>query len=165
VQLLSKSWFKSLLRYLALFLAVWIGFLIYTTDRNPPELVSLEFSTDTLDPAAGISTFQFKGEVSDERLVSKAQFVCVRDGIEELVIIAVTSGSNRYKVGFGKTSSSPDWLGSWDGNGREIRFAGYGRLPKGVDPLECEWVAQLEDNLGNSTEFPTGHTLRVVSTS
>lgn len=165
MKLFRKEWFKSLLRYLVLFLAVWIGYLIYAMDRNPPELVSLSISTETLDPANGIETFTYQGEIRDERLVSKAQFVCVSENGEEFVIVIVTSGANQYKVGFGRVTSSPDWLGSWDGNGREIRFQGSGRLPRQTLPLECDWIAQLEDNLGNSAEFPTGHTLKIISES
>ena len=163
MQFLKRPFVRTAIRYGALFLAVWIGYLIYTMDRTAPELVNFSISTEVLDPANGIETFEYSGHIIDERSVSQAQFVCRSDQGDEFIIVIVTSGQDRYKVGFGKITSSPDWLGRWDGVKNEVRFEGIGRLPGQVDPLSCNWIAQLGDNLGNRTEFDTGYTLNIVS--
>ena len=163
MHILKRPFVKTLLKYLALFLAVWIGYLIYAMDRKAPELVSFNISTNVLDPANGIETFEYSGHITDERSVSQAQFVCRSDQGDEFIIVIVTSGKDRYKVGFGKITSSPDWLGRWDGVKNEVKFEGIGRLPGQVDPLSCNWIAQLGDNLGNRTEFDTGYTLDIIS--
>lgn len=151
------------MKYGALFLAVWLGYQFYAMDRTPPSLESFSIDQQILDPAKGQSSFRFNGVITDERSVSQAQFVCRTGDQDIFVIVLVTSGANKYKVGFGKINHSPDWLGSWDGNKQSVAFQGVGRLPKGTDPLACDWYAQLGDNLGNTAEFKTDLSLRVVS--
>ncbi len=163
MQLLKRPFVRTILRYGALFLAVYIGYLIYAMDRNPPTLNVFTIDHQVLDPAKGESSFHFEGVITDERSVSKAQFICKHNEEDVFVIVLVTSGANKYKVGFGKINNSPDWLGSWDGNKQSVTFQGYGRLPKGTEPLSCDWYAQLGDNLGNQTEFKTELSLQVLN--
>lgn len=163
MRLFQRQWFRTFLTYSALFLAVYIGYLIYATDRTAPALESFVVSTEVLDPAAGLETFEYSGKITDARSVSKAEFYCTSKTGDEFVLVLVTSGANKYKVGFGKISSSPDWLGRWDGTKTEVQFEGIGRLPKGTQPLECDWVAKLADNLGNQTEIETGLSLSIIS--
>lgn len=163
MQLLKRPFVRTILKYGALFLAVYIGYLVYTMDRNPPELVSFSISKSTLDPANGETTFEFSGEVTDERSVSLAEFYCASDKGDEFVLVNVLSGKDKYKVGFGKIKFSPDWSGSWDGNKLGIKFQGIGRLPKNVEPLSCNWRAELGDNLGNRQTIQLEKSLTIVS--
>ncbi|MFM1951137.1 MAG: hypothetical protein RL418_824 [Actinomycetota bacterium] len=163
MQLLKRPFVRTLLKYFAMFLAVYLGYLVYAMDRTPPELAELTISTEVLDPANGIERFEYSGKIIDDRSVSKAEFVCVSEQGDEFILVLVTSGANRYKAGFGRISSSPDWLGRWDGRKTEVNFEGIGRLPGGTPTLECDWEARLGDNLGNNTVIDTGYSLSIIS--
>ena len=165
MRLTQRPFFRTFLKYTALFLVVWIGFLIYTMDRNPPELKYFSITPEVLDPANGITEFTFAGQVRDERSVSKAEFICSSDAGDEFILVNVLSGMDKYKVGFGKIKHSPDWAGSWEGDKLQITFQGTGRLPRGVEPLVCQWRAVLGDNLGNSIEIPLDQTLTIKSSN
>lgn len=151
------------LKYGALFLSVYIGWLIYANDHDAPELLEFSVSPSELDPANGSEMISFSGVIEDARSVDKAQFVCRSEQGDEFIIVLVLSGGNQYKVGFGKITSSPDWRGSWEGTKPKVTFSGTGVLPAGTPILDCVWEAQLGDNLGNYKEFDTDQTLKILS--
>jgi hypothetical protein len=77
-------------------------------------------------------------------------------GKSEFVIVVATSGINKYRVAFGKTSSSPNWIGRWEGTRQRIEFEGAAEVPLDTKSLTCEWQVNLKDSLGNEITTPLG---------
>jgi hypothetical protein len=160
MSLLSKPWVKSGIRYLAAGLVIWIAIAIYTGESDAPVLESFDISRTEIDLAVD-NTFEFSGAITDERGIAKVTLDCMAGEKSEFVIVVATSGINKYRVAFGKTSSSPNWIGRWEGSRQRIEFEGIAEVPLDTQALTCEWQASLADSLGNEITTPVGVVMTV----
>ena len=162
MRILSKPWVRSSIRYLTAGILIWIAIAIYTGESDAPVLESFEVSNKNLDLAKG-NSFEFSGVISDERGIANATLDCLSGDKSEFVIVVATSGINKYRVAFGKTSSSPNWIGRWEGTKQLIKFEGLAEVPMYTQDLTCEWQANLVDSLGNEITTPAGVVMTVTS--
>lgn len=162
VSILSKPWVRSGLRYLAAGAVAWIAIAIYTGESDAPVLESFEISREDIDLSAD-NSFDFSGVITDERGISSATLDCMANEESEFVIVVATSGINKYRVAFGKTASSPNWTGRWEGTKQRIKFEGSAEIPSDTENLNCEWQVNLKDSLGNEITTPTGVVMTVTS--
>ena len=162
MSILSKPWVRSGIRYLAAGIVIWIAIAIYTGESDAPVLESFEVSNSEIDLTKDDS-FEFSGVISDERGISNATLECIDGEKSEFVIVVATSGINKYRVAFGKTSSSPNWIGRWEGTKQLIEFEGIAEVPLDTQNLQCEWQASLVDSLGNEITTPAGVVMTVTS--
>jgi hypothetical protein len=157
---LSKPWVKSSLRYIAAGLVLWLAIALYTGESDPPVLESFEVSGSEIDLAKD-NSFAFSGVISDDRGIAKVVLDCLSGEKSEFVIVVATSGINKYRVAFGKTSSSPNWIGRWEGSRQRIEFEGVAEVPVDTKGLTCQWQASLIDSLGNEITTPVGVVMTV----
>jgi hypothetical protein len=150
---LSKPWIKSGLRYLAISIAVAVAIAIYSGETDPPKMESFSTSASTVDLTTDTS-YSFSGVISDARGIASATLECGSGEGVEFVIVVATTGINKYRVSFGRTSSSPTWVGRWEGNRQRIQFGGLGEVPADTPDLTCNWFAHLKDSLGNEITTP-----------
>jgi hypothetical protein len=155
MSMLSKPWVRSGIRYLIAGLAIWIAIAIYTGETDAPALERFEVSSQDINLAID-NTLEFSGVITDERGVSSATLDCMAGEKSEFVIVVATSGINKYRVAFGKTSSSPNWIGHWEGTKQRIEFEGFAQVPIDTEDLQCEWRVNLKDSLGNEITKPAG---------
>lgn len=160
MSILKKAWVPSSLRYLAISIAVAVGILIYAGEKNAPQMETFSTSKTTVvlekDPS-----FNFSGKITDERGIASAVLECVSQNRSEFVVVVATTGINKYHVSFGRTSSSPSWVGRWEGNRQEIKFEGTAQVPTDTSNLTCDWIAHLKDSLGNEITTPLGVVMTV----
>ena len=162
MSILSKPWVRSGIRYLAAGIVIWIAIAIYTGESDAPVLESFEVSNSEIDLTKDDS-FEFSGVISDERGISNATLECIDGEKSEFVIVVATSGINKYRVAFGKTSSSPNWIGRWEGTKQRIEFEGIAEVPADTQDLQCEWQVNLVDSLGNEITTPAGVVMTVTA--
>jgi hypothetical protein len=162
MSILSKPWVRSGIRYLAAGLVIWIAIAIYTGESDAPVLESFEVSEREIDLAKD-NRFEFSGVISDERGIASATLDCMDGEKSEFVIVVATSGINKYRVAFGKTSSSPSWTGRWEGTKQQIRFEGLAEVPLDTQSLECQWQVNLRDSLGNEITTPAGVVMTITA--
>jgi hypothetical protein len=155
MNILSKPWVKSGIRYLIAGIVIWVAIAIYTGESDAPALESFTVSREDIDPAVD-GSFEFSGVITDERGVSSATLDCLAGDKSEFVIVVATSGINKYRVAFGKTSSSPNWIGRWEGTKQRIEFEGAAEVPLDTKSLNCQWQVNLKDSLGNEITTPAG---------
>jgi hypothetical protein len=160
MSILAKPWVRSGIRYLAAGLVIWIAIAIYTGESDAPVLESFEVSNSEIYLAKD-NSFEFSGAISDERGISNATLECIAGEKSEFVIVVATSGINKYRVAFGKTSSSPNWIGRWAGTKQRIEFEGIAEVPAGTPDLRCGWQVNLVDSLGNEITTPAGVVMTV----
>jgi hypothetical protein len=128
---------------------------MYTGESDAPVMESFEVSSQDIDLAVD-NTFEFSGAITDERGISSATLDCLAGEKSEFVIVVATSGINKYRVAFGKTSSSPNWIGRWEGTRQRIEFEGAAEVPLETKSLNCQWQVNLKDSLGNEITTPAG---------
>ena len=160
MSILKKAWVRSALRYLAISIAGTAAILIYTGERNPPHIEAFSTSKTTVDLKSDPS-IAFSGAITDERGIASAILECNSAEATEFVIVVATTGINKYQVSFGRTSSSPNWVGRWEGNRQRIEFEGNGEVPVDTPNLTCDWIAHLKDSLGNEITTPLGVVMTV----
>ncbi len=152
---LSKPWVISGIRYLIAGVVIWIAIAIYTGESDAPVLESFEATSQEIDLSVD-NTFEFSGLITDERGISSATLDCIAGEKSEFVIVVATSGINKHRVAFGKTSSSPNWIGRWEGTKQRIEFEGAAEVPLDTKSLDCQWQVNLKDSLGNEITTPLG---------
>ena len=162
MSMLSKPWVRSGIRYLIAGLAIWIAIAIYTGETDAPALERFEVSNQEIDLAID-NTLEFSGVITDERGVSSATLDCMSGEKSEFVIVVATSGINKYRVAFGKTSSSPNWIGRWEGTKQRIEFEGIAEVPNDTKDLSCQWQVNLKDSLGNEITTPVGVVMTITA--
>lgn len=162
MSILSKPWVRSGLRYLIAGVVLWIAIAMYTGESDAPVMESFEVSSQDIDLAVD-NTFEFSGAITDERGISSATLDCLAGEKSEFVIVVATSGINKYRVAFGKTSSSPNWIGRWEGTRQRIEFEGAAEVPLETKSLNCQWQVNLKDSLGNEITTPAGVVMTVRS--
>jgi len=155
MSILSKPWVRSGLRYLIAGVVLWIAIALYTGESDAPVLESFEVTSQDIDLAVD-NAFEFSGVITDERGISSATLDCMAGEKSEFVIVVATSGINKYRVAFGKTSSSPNWIGRWEGTRQRIEFEGAAEVPLDTTSLNCQWQVDLKDSLGNEITTPLG---------
>jgi hypothetical protein len=155
MSILSKPWVRSGIRYLIAGVVLWIAIAIYTGESDAPVMESFGVSSQDIDLAVD-NTFEFSGAITDERGISSATLECMAGEKSEFVIVVATSGINKYRVAFGKTSSSPNWIGRWEGTRQRIEFEGAAEVPLDTKSLNCQWQVNLKDSLGNEITTPAG---------
>jgi hypothetical protein len=160
MSILKKAWVRSGLRYLTISIAVAVAILIYIGEKNAPQMES--FSTSKTTVVLGTDpSFSFSGKITDERGVANVVLECVSENRSQFVVVVATTGINKYRVSFGRTSSSPSWVGRWEGNRQEIKFEGVAEIPADTSNLTCDWIAHLKDSLGNAITTPLGVVMTV----
>ena len=162
MSILSKPWVRSGIRYLAAGIVIWIAIAIYTGESDAPVLESFDVSSKAIDLSKD-NTFEFSGVITDERGIANATLDCLSGEKSEFVIVVATSGINKYRVAFGKTSSSPNWIGRWEGTKQRIEFEGIAEVPVDTQDLKCEWQVNLADSLGNEITTPAGVVMTITS--
>lgn len=162
MSILKKAWVRSSLRYLAISIAVAVAIAIYSGESDPPNMESFSTSASTVDLTTATS-YSFSGAISDARGIASATLECGSGEGVEFVIVVATTGINKYRVSFGRTSSSPSWVGRWEGNRQRIQFEGIGQVPLDTPALTCNWFAHLKDSLGNEITTPLDVVMTVRS--
>ncbi len=118
-------------------------------------LQSFVVTSQIVDPSDQ-GRYKFSGVITDERGVSWIEFLCKSSKRTEFVILVPTTGKDKYKVSFGRITSSPDWIGYWEGTLSEVRFSGAGKIPVATPDISCEWEVKMRDVLGNEITTPAG---------
>jgi hypothetical protein len=162
MSILSRPWIRSGIRYLIAGVVIWLAIAIYTGETDAPTLESFAISNEEIDLSVA-NTFEFSGVITDERGISSATLDCLAGEKSEFVIVVATSGINKYRVAFGKTASSPNWIGRWEGTKQRIQFEGLADVPLDTQDLTCQWQANLKDSLGNEITTPAGVVMTITA--
>ncbi|MEY3614460.1 MAG: hypothetical protein RL752_368 [Actinomycetota bacterium] len=158
----KQQWIKSSIRYGAISAVALLAIAFYAGEKNPPVLESFSVISETVDLSES-GRYEFSGVVTDERGVRSIELLCESETRTEFVILVPTTGSNKYKVSFGRLTASPDWIGHWEGNLNEIRFSGAGKIPLDTPSLTCDWQVKMRDMVGNEITTPAGVVMTVRS--
>ncbi|MFM2020270.1 MAG: hypothetical protein RL718_851 [Actinomycetota bacterium] len=158
----KQQWIKSSIRYGVIAAIAALAIAVYSGEKNPPVLESFAVAFENLDLTES-GRYEFSGVVRDERGVRSVELLCISEERTEFVIQVPTTGSNKYKVSFGRLTASPDWVGHWVGSLNEVRFSGAGKIPLDTPSLTCDWQATMRDMVGNEITTPAGVVMTVKS--
>ena len=139
--------------YLVPALVAGIGWLIYSSDEEPPLISEFSISPATVEMDDTGALLNYSGSLSDSRGITQAHFLCKEDGEAKLQLYLGFNSIEANLVSFGVLPGSPTWQGTWEGNSQNLLFQGTGRIPAGFQGAKCSWSVELSDILGNSTKI------------
>lgn len=138
--------------YLIPAMVAGIGWLIYSSDEEPPLISEFSISPAIVEVGDSGALLNYSGSLSDSRGITQAHFLCRENGVATLQLYLGFNSIEANLVSFGVLPGSPTWQGTWQGNSQDLEFQGTGRIPAGFEGTSCSWSVELIDILGNSTE-------------
>lgn len=150
---------RQVIQFLAITSVLGLAAGFYFSDRDPPELTEFEISRTQESLDGPEPQFEFSGRITDVRGVTEAQLQCLEGDQIRLLSFIAMAGGDRNRVSFGEVSGSFGWAGRWSGTSYDLRFEGLGKLPPGLEDINCTWHAKLRDIVGNQSFIDTGVSL------